>query len=104
MRRIAYYGLIEVPYLDINIALGVGDWAEIADVTVSANPYRWPARNLFDVGAVESFIKLPGVAPHVCMRRAGHLTTAAGGQEGLPFAKFGKLENFPFHSKQETGS
>src|ERR1700730_7369296 len=97
MRRIAYYSLIEVTYLNLNVALGVGDRSKIAYVTVSTNPYLGATRNRLDVGAVEPFVKLAGVATHICMRGAGHLQTAAGRQNDLSIAKPRELANFPFH-------
>jgi hypothetical protein len=37
---IADHGLIEIPDLHQDMTLGIGKRAEIADVTVAANPHR----------------------------------------------------------------
>jgi hypothetical protein len=49
VRRIADYGLVEVADLDIDLAVGIGQRTQIADVTIPANPDRRALRHLADV-------------------------------------------------------
>ena len=47
------------------MAFGVGDRPEIAEMTVSTNPYLGTTRNRLDAGTVEPFVKLAGVATYI---------------------------------------
>ena len=54
MRRIADHRLIEIANLDIDLAVGIGQGAQISDMAIAADPDRWPCGTLL----------LPEVASH----------------------------------------
>jgi hypothetical protein len=75
--RVADDGLIEVANLYGYLAVRVCDRAEIADMTIAANPDRWSLRNLAAVNRIDSFIELARVAAHTSMGRPRHLEVAS---------------------------
>jgi hypothetical protein len=84
MGRISDHGLIEVTDLDVSMAFGICDRAEVAYVAVATDPHCWAAWQRFNVGCLEPFIKLTSVTPDVCMRRPRHLKALARKQDSLP--------------------
>ncbi len=73
MRRIADDGLVEVANLDLDPAFRVGDWAEVADVTVSADPHRRPLRKLCTSAGLKPLVELERTAANVRVGGARHL-------------------------------
>ena len=83
VRRIADDGLVEVPDLYFDPAVGVRHRAEIANVTVSADPDRWTFWDHFHAGLREPLIKLNGRAAHKCVDGARHFQSLCRQQHCL---------------------
>jgi hypothetical protein len=91
MRRVANNRLIEVTYPNLNLALGICNRAQVANVTVATYPYGWTVRHS-SLGLFEPFVKLYRVATHVSVGGLRHLQVLAVEQPSAPLAWFGLLE------------
>jgi hypothetical protein len=70
-------GLVEVADFDFDFAVGVGDGAEVADVTVAADPDGRALGEFFAGVLRKPLVELERVAAYVGVGRTGHLETAA---------------------------
>src|SRR5271170_7589007 len=91
MCRVADDRLIEVTYPNLNVALGICNRAQVADMTVATNPYGWPVRHS-SLGFFEPFVEFCRVAAHVSVSGLGHLQVLAVEQPRAPLTRFGRLE------------
>jgi hypothetical protein len=78
----AIHGLSEISDLDSDPALGIGQWPEIADVTIATNPDRRPLRQLAGA-ALQPLVKLQGAASNISMSGQRHLQVAHLEESGL---------------------
>ena len=65
--------LIEISDFDFNVSLRTRDRTQIAQMTITANPYGRTYRNQIATRRLQPFIEFERVASHVGMRRASHL-------------------------------
>src|ERR1700691_1900844 len=91
MCRVANDRLIEVTYPNLNVALGIRNRAQVADMTVATNPYGWPVRHS-SLSLFEPFVELCRVATHVSVGGLRHLQVLAVEQPSAPLTRFGLLE------------
>jgi hypothetical protein len=82
MGRIADNGLVEVTYLNCDPALRIGERTQVSDMAIAANPDRRPDWN-FTGASIEPLVKLYGAAPHIGVRRSGHLVNIPRQSRGL---------------------
>lgn len=47
MRQIADHRLVEIPDLNFDLAVRIGEWPKVADMSVAANPDAGARRNAF---------------------------------------------------------
>ncbi len=87
MGGIADDGLVHIADLDFHVAFNVSHGSEIARMTVPADPYRWPLRQLA-TAFLQPLIKPGRIAAHIGMRRGCHFQSAARFQNGLPLLWF----------------
>ena len=73
MRRIADHRVIQIPDLDFDVTVGIGDRTQISDMAVAADPDR---RSLGMGVRLEPFIKFVSIAADKSVRRARHLQAA----------------------------
>src|SRR5665213_2227253 len=73
MGGIADHGLVEIANLNGDASVDAGDGAEIAGMTVAADPHRRTLRQRAALLHLKPFIELDGAAAHIGMRRARHL-------------------------------
>ena len=76
MRRISDDGLVEIANLNLDFAAGVSDRAKIAHVAIAANPNLRPLWERAAFHSFEPLVIANRIAPHVSMRRSGHLALA----------------------------
>ncbi len=65
---------------------GIGDRAEIADVTVAADPDGWAFRDADVVVSVQPLVERSRASPHVAVGRQRHLPGARAFQDGVAIA------------------
>ncbi len=68
--------LIEISDFDFNVSLRTRNRTEIAQMTITANPYGRTNRNQIATRRLQPIIEFERVASHVGMRRASHLRIA----------------------------
>ena len=73
MRGIADDSLIQITDLNVNRALGVRNRAQIADMTVSADPHCRARRHRLATALAQPLVELQRIAAHIGMGRACHL-------------------------------
>lgn len=83
MRGIADDGLVEVTDLDVDLALGIGHRAQVADVAVAADPDGRTFGQAAGLGFIEPVVEAQGAAAHVGVGRAGHFEVLGGFQDVL---------------------
>src|ERR1700722_10262471 len=76
MRRISDDGLIKIANLNLDFAAGVSDRTKVAHVAVAANPNLRPLWERAAFYSFEPLVIANRIAPHVSMRRSGHLALA----------------------------
>ena len=96
MRRISDDGLVEIANLNLDFAAGVSDRAKIAHVAIAANPNLRPLRERAAFCSFKPLVIANRIAPHVSMRRSGHLALANVFQTRRASAKTGDTL-FVFH-------
>jgi len=73
MHRVSDDRLVKIPDLDIYMACAIGDRAEIAEMTIAANPDRWTLwKGAGHRGLRQPIVELDGVSTHISVRRPGH--------------------------------
>jgi hypothetical protein len=85
--RVADDRLIEVANLYGNLAVGVCDRAEIADMTIAADPDRRSVGNGAALCAVQPLIEFGCTASHKGVRRACHFQVSGLEQDGSPVVR-----------------
>ncbi len=75
--RVADDGLVEVADLDFDLAVGVGDGAEVADVAVPADPDGWTLGKLCGRVCFEPLVELKRASTYVGVGGASHLQAAS---------------------------
>ena len=85
VRRITYNGLIEIAYLDRDLAGRIRDRSQIANVTIPADPDRRAGGRRTAFSTLQPLIEFRRATPNICMRRARHLEIARLDQGGSPF-------------------
>jgi hypothetical protein len=82
--RIPDDGLIQITYLDSDAPLAVCDRTKIADMAISADPYRRPnAHRMFIFS--QPFVELRGVPTHIGVRGLRHLQVSSLRQKSRKF-------------------
>ena len=76
MRRISDDRLIEITNLNLDFAAGASDRAKIAHVAIATNPNFRPLGKRAAFHSFEPLVIANRIAPHVSMRRSGHLALA----------------------------
>jgi hypothetical protein len=90
MRRVADNRLIEVTYPNFDIALGICDRTQVANMTVATYPYGWTARH-GPLSLFEPFVKFCRVAANVGVGGSRHLQVLALEQPSTPLTRLGLL-------------
>ncbi len=83
MSGVANDRLIEIAYLYLNSTFCVSYGAEIANVPVSANPYRRTNWQFAASAILEPFVKIQRIATDVSVRGLGHFAITRGLQNFL---------------------
>src|SRR5271170_3744064 len=94
MCRIANNGLVEITYLNRDPALRIGEWTQVSDMAIAANPDRRPDRN-FTGTPVEPLVKLLRAPSHIGVRRPGHFQVAGSSQYSRPVGRLYREGNLP---------
>ena len=81
--------LVKVTYLDRDRAIYAGDWPEITNVAVTADPGWWTFRHRGAIGGVEPFVKSGSAATHIGVRRSRHLAITFRREKRDPFSRLG---------------
>ena len=76
MSRISDDGLIKITNLNLDFAPGVSDRTKIAHMAIAANPNLRPLGKRAAFHSFEPLVIANRIAPHVSMRRSGHLAVA----------------------------
>jgi hypothetical protein len=76
MRRVSDDSLVKITNLNLDFAPGVSDRTKIAHMAIAANPNLRPLGKRAAFQPFEPLIVANRIAPHVSMRRSGHLALA----------------------------
>ncbi len=87
MHRIADHRLVQIPHLDRQRALDVGDRADIADMAIPADPGRRPFRQGRPVRRLQPLIEPHRAAAHIGVGRRGHLPVPLRHQQRHPLRR-----------------
>ncbi len=84
MHGVADHRLIQVADLNRDLAIGIGDRTQIAEVAIAADPDRRPCGFSTTLRAAQPLIEPGGAAAHVGLRRSRHLQVSTQQQDALP--------------------